>query len=124
MSPPRHDHSGRCERLLQQLMAYVDGELTRERRREVERHLAACECCGIMADNVRAVVALCRSDGKTPVPAPLRARARARIRALMADASGGSGAAAAPRAASKSAATRAGTARGAISGRAGRRSRE
>lgn len=89
MSHARREHSGRCKRLLDQLMAYLDGELTPARCREVERHVAACECCGTMTDNVRAVMALCRSDRPTPVPAALRAGARARIRALLAAASGG-----------------------------------
>jgi len=34
-----------CERVLELLMGYLDGELPEEERSRVERHLASCESC-------------------------------------------------------------------------------
>jgi anti-sigma factor RsiW len=76
--------SARCRKLLLDLSRYLDGELTPARRRAVERHVAACECCGTMAARLRKTVAACRAEGGRRPPRNVIARAADRIRALIA----------------------------------------
>jgi anti-sigma factor RsiW len=76
--------SVRCRKLLLELSRYLDDELTPARRRTVERHVAACECCGTMAARLRQAVAACRAEGGSRPPGDVRSRAADRIRALIA----------------------------------------
>lgn len=79
----RRTPSPHCRALLLTLSRHLDGELTAARRRRIERHLAACECCGPMAAGLRRTIEMCRQAGSLRLPPPVRARARARIRTLM-----------------------------------------
>jgi anti-sigma factor RsiW len=83
--------SARCRKLLLELSRYLDGELTPARRRTVERHVAACECCGTMAVRLRRTVAACRAAGGRRPPRDVIARAAGRIRALIARGAPGPG---------------------------------
>lgn len=74
-----------CRQLLVDLMAWLDGELTADKRREIKRHLLACECCETMAANLRAVRLLCQAEGRAQVPARVRREALARAKASLAD---------------------------------------
>jgi anti-sigma factor RsiW len=47
-----------CERLLDGLSNYLDGELPAELRAEVERHLATCENCRAVVDTTRKTLLL------------------------------------------------------------------
>jgi anti-sigma factor RsiW len=76
--------SARCRALLLVLSRYLDGELTPDRRRMVERHINTCACCGTMAVRLRRTVAACRAERKRRLPRDVMSRAAARIRALMA----------------------------------------
>jgi hypothetical protein len=76
--------SVRCRKLLLELSRYLDGELTPARRRTVEQHVAACECCGTMAARLRKTIAACRVEGGRRPPRDVISRASARIRALIA----------------------------------------
>lgn len=75
--------SARCRKLLQELSLYLDGELTPARRRRIEMHIGACECCGTMAARLRKTIAACRAEGGRRPPRDVRSRAADRIRALM-----------------------------------------
>ena len=75
--------SARCRALLLELSLYLDGDLSAARRRAIERHIKTCECCDLMAANLRRTVAACRTVGARPMPRDVRARAAARIRALV-----------------------------------------
>jgi anti-sigma factor RsiW len=79
------DGSQRCATLFAALSDYIDGELAGEARAALERHLRDCECCGRMAEELRAVVAWCRTSAGPRVPREVRARARARVEALIAE---------------------------------------
>jgi len=76
--------SVRCRKLLLELSRYLDGELTPARRRTVERHVAACDCCRTMAARLRQAVAACRAAGGRRPPPDVRSRAADRVRALIA----------------------------------------
>lgn len=75
--------SPHCRALLAELSRHLDGELTAARRRDIERHLADCDCCEEMAARLRLTAAVCRGAEPKPMPARVRARAEARIRALL-----------------------------------------
>lgn len=75
--------SARCRSLLLELSRYLDGDLTPARRRTIERHIAACTCCGTMAGHLRTTLAACRAARETRLPRAVRSRAAARIRALL-----------------------------------------
>lgn len=74
----------RCEAELLTLSQYVEGDLTPDRMRALEQHLASCTCCATLADSLRDAIARCRSAEVRRIPADVRARARARVRALLA----------------------------------------
>ena len=76
--------SARCRRLLLELSRYLDGDLTPARRREAERHIKSCACCGTMTARLRRTVAACRAEGKRRPPRDVMSRAAARIRILVA----------------------------------------
>ena len=75
--------SARCRALLLELSQYLDGDLTADRRRTIERHINECTCCGTMAGRLRTTLAVCRATGETRLPRAVRSRAAARIRALL-----------------------------------------
>jgi anti-sigma factor RsiW len=72
--------SGQCRKRIEQLFAYLDGELTPSRRRTIEAHLDGCHCCGDLAASVRRAIAACQADGHTGVPARVHRRAIAEAR--------------------------------------------
>jgi len=52
-----HDHS-KCRSLLGSLSDYVDGTLSEELCEEIERHVAECQDCRVVADTLRKTIAL------------------------------------------------------------------
>jgi anti-sigma factor RsiW len=76
--------SPHCRALIEEFSRHLDGELTAARRRELERHLAGCDCCEELAARLRLTVAACRAAEADPMPAAVQARARSRVRALLA----------------------------------------
>ena len=76
--------SARCRKLLLELSRYLDGDLTPARRRTIEKHIGACQCCATMAARLRRTVAACRAEGGRRPPRDVRSRAADRIRALIA----------------------------------------
>ncbi len=76
--------SARCRKLLLTLSRYLDGDLTPAVRRQVERHVKTCACCGTMAARLQRTIAACRAEGKRRPPRDVTSRAAERIRLLMA----------------------------------------
>lgn len=72
-----------CAELLGDLSSYLDGELSPARCAAMEAHLARCPCCGLLADQLRRLVAICRVSGTTRLPAHVRSRAKSRILELL-----------------------------------------
>lgn len=81
----RSKPSARCRALIEELSAYLEGELSASRRRAIERHIEDCTCCGTMASRLRTVMALCRAERGQPMPRAVRARAAARLRRMLAE---------------------------------------
>ena len=77
--------SARCRKLLLELSRLLDGDLTPARRRKVEKHVSACDCCGTMAARLRRTVAACRDEGSRRPPRAVMSRAAVRVRALLAN---------------------------------------
>jgi anti-sigma factor RsiW len=79
----RQPPTGDCRAQLAELFAYLDGELTANRCRAIERHLRGCPCCDTLASGVRRSIAVCRSTGGERLPSAVRARAQMRIQRLL-----------------------------------------
>lgn len=75
--------SGQCRDRVDQMFEWIDGELTPAQARIIEQHLATCDCCGGLAEDLRRAIAACRLAGDCRIPAAVHRRARARARQLM-----------------------------------------
>lgn len=58
-----------CDDMLQQLSAYVDGEIDPKLCKRLEEHLAGCTTCRVVVDNIRKTIAIYKDD--QPVELPL-----------------------------------------------------
>ena len=76
--------NGRCDVLLEQLSAYLDGDLAAGECRAIERHCRTCARCAAVTDDLRRTTGLCRRAGTRPLPAAVKRRAQLRIRQLTA----------------------------------------
>jgi len=75
--------SSECRARLEQVFAWLDGELSRSEARAIAAHIATCECCGGLAEDLQRAIAACRAAGDCRVPKHVHQRARARARALL-----------------------------------------
>ncbi len=64
----------KCEQLLALLSEYVDGTVDPGICEEFEQHMAGCNPCQVVVDNIRKTITLYR-DGK-PYPLPVQFRHR------------------------------------------------
>ena len=71
-----------CLARLEEISAYLDGDLTPAAARALQRHMDGCPCCQWIEDQLRLTSRLCRDAGVTMPPAE-RAAARARVRRLL-----------------------------------------
>jgi anti-sigma factor RsiW len=74
---------GPCGDRLDDVFAWLDGELTPARARVVEKHVAGCESCGGLAEDLRRAIAACRMAGDCRMPTSVHRLARARARKLL-----------------------------------------
>ena len=72
-----------CREILQNISAYLDGDLDRTACDAIERHSAACPRCAALVDGLRKTVGLCRQAGRVDLPDPVRERAKAAVRQLL-----------------------------------------
>ncbi len=70
-----------CEELLKALNEYVDGETALAVCREFAEHLAGCDPCRVVVDNIRKTISLYKAGEPYPVPPELQARLRDALRA-------------------------------------------
>lgn len=70
----------KCEEMLKLLGEYVDGEIEPEICRQFEEHLADCQPCKVVIDNIRQTIAIYRAGEPYPLPAELCQRLRQRLR--------------------------------------------
>jgi hypothetical protein len=61
----------KCEELLGALNEYVDGQTHTALCRAFEKHLADCNPCRIVIDNIRQTITLYRAGEAVPMPAEL-----------------------------------------------------
>jgi anti-sigma factor RsiW len=70
----------KCEELLKMLNEYVDGTVDPAICAEFERHMASCNPCQVVVDNIRKTVALYKNGRPFELPAPFRERLHAALR--------------------------------------------
>ena len=76
----RHVHGkSRCLRILRQLSAYIDDELSANICQEIRRHLGACPNCETFVASLRQTVSLCRHSPAPTLSAANRALMREQI---------------------------------------------
>jgi anti-sigma factor RsiW len=70
----------KCEELLALLNEYVDGEIDPGVCVEFEKHLAGCNPCQIVVDNIRKTITLYKAGQPYELPAEFRDRLHAALR--------------------------------------------
>ena len=69
-----------CDELLSLLNEYVDGETAAGLCVEFERHLAGCNPCQVVVDNIRKTITLVRNGESFEIPVELTKRLREVLR--------------------------------------------
>ena len=70
----------KCEDLLKVLNEYVDGNLSLPQCADFEGHLAGCNPCQVVVDNIRGTIELYKDDKPYPMPEGFRLRLRTALR--------------------------------------------
>jgi anti-sigma factor RsiW len=70
----------KCEDLLALLNEYVDGTVDPAICEEFERHMAGCNPCQVVVDNIRKTITLYREGCACEVPIPFRERLHETLR--------------------------------------------
>ena len=66
----------KCEELLGALNDYLDGETQSALCQALQEHLAGCNPCRVVIDNIRQTITLYRAGERMPLPAGLHERIR------------------------------------------------
>jgi anti-sigma factor (TIGR02949 family) len=70
-----HQHSMNCKKILNNLSAYIDGELDEELCQQIETHLETCQECRIVVDTLKKTIDIYQKDAEnTTLPSDARAR--------------------------------------------------
>jgi anti-sigma factor RsiW len=72
-----------CKAILDNISAYLDGELDSTACEAIERHCRGCLTCAALVNGLRETVGLCRQAASVPLPAAVRQRARDSVRQLL-----------------------------------------
>jgi len=64
----------KCEELLKAMNSYVDGELEPAFCTEFEKHLAGCNPCQVVVDNIRKTITLYKAGQPYEIPLEFRNR--------------------------------------------------
>ena len=70
----------KCEELLSLLSEYVDGTVDPGLCAEFERHMAGCNPCQVVVDNIRQTISIYREGQPVELPAAFRERLHATLR--------------------------------------------
>jgi anti-sigma factor RsiW len=81
-------HPSACRETLQDISAYLDGDLDAVACGAIERHARGCPGCAATLEGLRKTVGLCRQAADVAMPDAVRARARAAVRQLLAEGRG------------------------------------
>jgi anti-sigma factor RsiW len=76
-------HVPACRETLQNIAAYLDGELDASACDAIERHSRGCPGCAALIDGLRETAGMCRRAGQAELPEAVRQRAKAAVRALL-----------------------------------------
>lgn len=71
----------KCEEILAALNEYVDGKVDSPACQEFQKHLAGCNPCQVVVDNIRQTIVLCKDGQAYELPAPCREKLHAMLRA-------------------------------------------
>ncbi|MBM3144618.1 MAG: anti-sigma factor [Chloroflexi bacterium] len=75
------EHHQNCRRFLDSLSDYVDGSLSAELCRELDRHMADCANCKIVVDTLKKTVYLYHETAAQPsIPSDVRVRLFRRLK--------------------------------------------
>jgi len=70
-----HQHNKDCQKFLEHISSYIDGELDEEICRQIETHLKTCQSCRIVVNTLNKTIELYQMDGKkTTLPPEARSR--------------------------------------------------
>jgi anti-sigma factor RsiW len=72
-----------CKAILDNISAYLDGELDSTACDAIERHCQGCLTCAALVNGLRETVGLCREAASVPLPRAVRQRARDSVRRLL-----------------------------------------
>lgn len=70
----------KCEELLKQLNEYVDGTVDPTICEEFEKHLAGCNPCQVVVDNIRKTITLYQHGRPYELPVAFRSQLHATLR--------------------------------------------
>ena len=70
----------KCEELLAMLNEYVDGTSEPGICREFEKHIAGCNPCQVVVDNIRKTITLYKNGQPRELPAEFRTKLHALLR--------------------------------------------
>jgi len=70
----------KCEEMLALLNEYVDGTVDPALCAEFERHMAGCNPCQVVVDNIRQTIRLYQDGQPYDLPAPFRDRLHSALR--------------------------------------------
>jgi anti-sigma factor RsiW len=70
----------KCEELLQLLNEYVEGTVDPSLCQEFERHMAGCNPCQVVVDNIRKTITLYKDGQPCELPALFRDRLHSALR--------------------------------------------
>ena len=76
-------HPVTCETLLDQISAYLDGDLDATTCQVIEAHAQMCTACARVIDDFRKTTGLCRQAAAIPLPDSVRELAKARVAELL-----------------------------------------
>jgi anti-sigma factor RsiW len=75
----------KCQDLLAHLNDYVDGRVDAALCAEFEKHMAGCNPCQVVVDNIRCTITLYRDGQTVELPVPFKERLHAELRRRWAD---------------------------------------
>ena len=70
----------KCEELLKMLNEYVEGTVDPSLCEEFERHMAGCNPCHVVVDNIRKTITLYKDGQPCELPAQFRDRLHSALR--------------------------------------------
>ncbi len=71
----------KCEQLLEMLNEYVDGTIDPAICEEFEKHMAGCNPCQIVVDNIRKTITLYKNGQQCELPVSFREKLHEALRA-------------------------------------------